>query len=130
MIPDPDPSKPAILVVEDEYFLADDVARTLRRAGAAVVGPVARVVDAEALIAAGARIDAAVLDVNLTGEAVYAVADRLRGRGVPFVFATGYDADAIPDRYADAPRRQKPFEAAEIATAVLDMVRTGADPSP
>ena len=127
MIPDPDPSKPAILVVEDEYFLADDVARTLRRAGAAVVGPVARVVDAEALIVTGVRIDAAVLDVNLTGEAVYALADRLRGRGVPFVFAPGYDADAIPDRYADAPRRQTPFEAAEIVTAVLDMVR--ADPS-
>jgi hypothetical protein len=31
---------PAILVVEDEYFLADDIARALTGAGASVLGPV------------------------------------------------------------------------------------------
>jgi CheY-like chemotaxis protein len=56
-----------ILVVEDEYLLAQDIAAALRRRGAAVLGPVATIQAAADLIARQ-RIDAAVLDVNLQGD--------------------------------------------------------------
>lgn len=107
-----------ILVVEDEYFLADDVRDALSEAGAEVLGPVPSVEEATALIAQEARIDAAVLDINLRGDLVFPVADALRARGVPFAFATGYDRWALPDRFADALRVEKPLQARNIASTL------------
>ena len=51
------------------------------------------------------------LDVNLRGEMAFAVADALAEQGVHFVFATGYDADAVSSRYASVPHFEKPVEA-------------------
>jgi CheY-like chemotaxis protein len=107
-----------ILVVEDEYFLADDVRDALTDAGAEVLGPVPSIEDATALIEQEAHIDAAVLDVNLRGDMVFPVADALRARGVPFAFATGYDRWALPERFADAVRVEKPLQARNIASAL------------
>ena len=107
-----------ILVVEDEYFLADDMRETLSEAGAEVLGPVPSVAEARALVEADARIDAAVLDINLQGEEVFPVADLLRLRGVPFVFATGYDGWAIPERFADTSRLEKPQVGDKLLAAI------------
>ncbi|GJE41523.1 response regulator [Methylobacterium soli] len=108
-----------VLVVEDEYFIADDLRRHFEERGAEVLGPVPRVEDALALIAATAEIDAAVLDVNLQDEMVYPVADALQARGVPFLFATGYEKTAIPARFADVRHCEKPFEPERIAGALF-----------
>ena len=107
-----------ILVVEDEYLLADDLSHALTSAGAEVLGPVPSVAEATRMIAAAARIDAAVLDVNLRGDMIFPVADALSERGVPFAFATGYDQWALPERFAAIPRVEKPFKVSSIA-AVL-----------
>jgi CheY-like chemotaxis protein len=108
-----------LLVVEDEYLVADDFALRLEDAGAIVVGPAASVQDALELVKTeGATLDAAVLDVNLAGELVYPVADELASRGVPFVFATGYDASAITSAYADAPHCEKPLDPALLVRAL------------
>lgn len=115
-----------ILVVEDEYLLADDLRDELIDAGAQVLGPVPSVADAQALIAAEARIDAAVLDINLRGEMVFPVADQLTGRGVPFAFATGYDEWALPDRFAGAPRVEKPLRGARVLALLEPMLRVPA----
>ena len=104
-----------VLVVEDEYFLADDLSEALASLGAEIVGPVPTREQALALLSADQRIDAAVLDINLRGEMVFAVAEVLTERGVPFVFATGYDETAIPPDYRDVPRWEKPFAAAALA---------------
>ena len=64
-------------------------------AGAETLGPVPGVGDAVRLIAAEDRIDGALLDVNLGGEAVWPVVDALLARSVSLVLATGYDAGAI-----------------------------------
>ena len=97
-----------VLIVEDEYLLADDLARGLRKVGAVVIGPVASVEAALALIASEAGLNGAILDVNLGGETVYPVADALSAHGVPYIFATGYDvADLLPD-YQNVPRCTKP----------------------
>ena len=97
-----------VLVVEDEYLIAEDLREQLLSCGAEVLGPVASVNDALALLEDGAAPDLAILDIGLGGEKVYPVADALRVRGIPFVFATGYDAWIIPDGYADVPRTEKP----------------------
>ena len=59
------------------------------------------------------------LDVNLRGEMAFPVDDALIERGVPFVFATGYSADALPRRYASVPRCDKPVEPDALAAALF-----------
>jgi CheY-like chemotaxis protein len=107
-----------ILVVEDEYMLADDLCFALSESGAQVLGPVASVQEAIEFVAREAQIDAAVLDVNLRGDMVFPVADALRARGVPFAFTTGYDQWALPERFSDTPRVEKPFRG-HMLTALL-----------
>jgi DNA-binding NtrC family response regulator len=114
-----------ILIVEDEYLLADDLNNALADAGAHVLGPAASVDDATALIEKESAIDAAVLDVNLRGDMVFPLADILRDRGIPFAFATGYDDWALPPRFADAPRVEKPFKSERVADILRPLIRKG-----
>jgi CheY-like chemotaxis protein len=52
--------------------------------------------------ARSATIDAAILDVNLNGQDTFEVAEILRERRIPFVFATGYGATALARRFENA----------------------------
>jgi CheY-like chemotaxis protein len=104
-----------LLVVEDEYLIAADLAASLESLGVEVIGPAASVTEALSLVkTAGSRLDGAVLDINLRNERVYPVADVLTAQGVPYIFTTGYDAIAIPDCYASAPRCEKPVDKAQL----------------
>jgi len=85
-----------ILLVEDEYFIVQDLARAFSAAGATVLGPAATLSEALELVVSSGALDGAVLDINLQGEMVFPLADVLVNRGVPFVFATGYGQEAIP----------------------------------
>ena len=107
-----------VLLVEDDYFIADEMRRMLSRGGAEVLGPVASVDKALALIEASSEIDVAVLDVNLRDVMVFPVADALTTRGVPFIFATGYESTVIPPRYAHVQRCEKPVEMDTLARAL------------
>jgi CheY-like chemotaxis protein len=107
-----------ILVVEDEYLIADDMRGALLDAGAEVLGPVPTLDAAMSLVAAEPRLDAALLDINLGGTMVFDLADTLTSRSVPFVFATGYDDSAIPDRFADVPRLEKPVKPRKVLAAL------------
>lgn len=71
------------------------------------------------------RPDFAVLDVNLAGEQVYPVAERLDAIGVPFAFATGYGRAGMPDRWASRPVIQKPFRQETLAAALTAIVDPG-----
>ena len=107
-----------ILVVEDEYMIADDITQALVAAGAEVLGPVASAADAAELIAGGGRIDAAILDINLRDGAVFPAADTLAERNIPFAFATGYEQWSLPERFRGRPVVEKPFSASNIAALV------------
>ncbi|MGF1627658.1 MAG: response regulator [Alphaproteobacteria bacterium] len=112
-----------LLVVEDEYLVATDLACALEAMGVMVVGPAGTVEDALDLVESdGGRLDGAVLDINLRGERVYPVADALTARGVPFVFATGYDMATVPETYAQVPRCEKPVDRARL-TRLLSLNR-------
>ena len=107
-----------VLVVEDEYMLAEDLREELERAGAEVLGPVPSVKKALEILQSEPRPDMALLDINLQGEMAWPVADLLRNTGIPFIFATGYDAKAIPPRYADVPRTEKPVALRNLGAAM------------
>lgn len=118
-----------VLLVEDEWFIADDLAQAIGRIGGEVIGPVATRDDALVRIAASERIDFAVLDVNLRGEEAFPIADALIARGVPFLFATGYQETVLPERYRDYPRAEKPFDpdllARSLPTLLAEQARRG-----
>ncbi|OAF11697.1 response regulator [Bradyrhizobium neotropicale] len=104
-----------ILVVEDEYFLADDIGRTLRAFGAEVAGPVGHIEDAIGILNDGGILDAAVLDVNIRSEMIFPVARELRTREVPFVFTSGYDRITIGTEFEDVPLWEKPIDIVAMA---------------
>ena len=95
-----------VLVVEDEYFLADDLRSELEAIGANVIGPVGDLGDARACVERDG-FDVAVIDINLRGEAAYALADKLARQRIPFLFTTGYGAEVIPPRFENIIRWEK-----------------------
>lgn len=107
-----------ILIVEDEYFLADETRRELVKHGAIVVGPTSTVRDALALIERE-QVDAAILDVHLGEEMVFPVAEELGECDIPFVFATGYDPSFVPRKYSGFALCEKPTELEKIAQALF-----------
>lgn len=109
-----------VLVVEDDYFIAEEMRLALRNAGADVVGPAPSIEAALDLLQAQ-KIDVAVLDLNLDGRLSFLVADRLREAGVPFVFATGYDRSVVPPHFGSVPLFEKPFRAADVVRTLTNI---------
>lgn len=110
-----------ILLVEDDYLTATDLADELENRGAQVIGPAASVNEALRLIESVDRIDSAVLDINLKGRMVFPVVDALTEQNVPFLFLTGYDQVAILAHYTDAAHFTKPVDPAEIVEALTQI---------
>jgi len=109
-----------VLVVEDEYYLADDLSRSLREAGAQVVGPASSVEQAQRL-ASGGGFDCAVVDMNLHGEFAFAFAEKLEGESVPFIVATGYNQQYLPETLKNVPRVGKPYSACEVVEKLIEL---------
>ena len=115
-----------VLVVEDEPLVALEIEAELTDAGAVVVGPVGSLEAAARLIAAE-PLDAALLDANLAGKPVDALAAELAARGVPFAFASGYGPSGLPEGFRDRPLIGKPFGAEALVALVRGLVER-ADP--
>lgn len=111
--PAPPPGR-RLLLVEDEIMirmLLEDMLTDLGHQVKAVAGGL----DDALTLARNTDCDGAILDVNLNGAEVYAVADILMERGIPFAFATGYGEGGIPQKYRGRPTLQKPFQLADLA---------------
>jgi DNA-binding response OmpR family regulator len=104
-----------VLVVEDEPVVAMCLEDILDALGCVAVGPAARLSEGLAL-AESEPLDAAILDINLGGERSTPIAERLRMRGVPTAFASGYGAP--PEGFASAPLIQKPYRETDIVAAL------------
>ena len=111
-----------VLVAEDEALVAMLVEDMLAEIGCTVIGPAGNLADALAL-ARDSEIDVALLDVNLAGKPVFPVADLLRERGVPYIFASGYGEAGVADGHRGAPVLQKPFRESDLARILADFKR-------
>lgn len=111
-----------ILVVEDEYFLADDIGKTFRALGAEVAGPVGHLEDALKILHDGSVLDAAVLDANIRGEMIFPIARELKARNVPFVFTTGYDKITLGPEFLDVLLLEKPIDLPSMARKLAALI--------
>jgi CheY-like chemotaxis protein len=118
------PARCRVLIVEDEWFLANDLEAALRSLGAEVTAIVGDIGDARVQLADG-RFDVAIIDINLRGCNAFGLADELQRQGIPFVFATGYSAELIPARFANVSRWEKPFDPHVLARYVLQLWHGG-----
>ena len=114
--------KRRILVVEDEAMISMLLEDMVLDCGGEIVGPVAKFDDA-LVLAQTAEFGVAVLDLNLNGILSYPIAEIIRERGIPVIFATGYGADGVLDRFSDCPTLQKPFSQQDFAEAVAAACR-------
>jgi CheY-like chemotaxis protein len=113
-----------ILLVEDDREVGRDVQEMFEKAGYEVLGPVTTVATALAIIMSS-KLDAALVDLNLSGEKSYAVADALVARSIPFVITSGYLNDDLPEKYRQHPLLSKPFLPREL----LRYLKQAIDPS-
>jgi PAS domain S-box-containing protein len=98
-----------VMIVEDEPLVAMAMSELMTEIGMTVVGPYGRVGQAIAALN-DHPVKMALLDINLAGELVYSLADRLIADNVPFVFVTGYGSESIDRRYAHVRVLQKPVK--------------------
>jgi DNA-binding response OmpR family regulator len=108
-----------ILVVEDEYLLADGMQHELEKLGVLVIGPALTVATALRLLDAALVVDGAILDINLGGEKSFPIADALHEHSIPFVFASGYDSAMIPEPYRNVRCFEKPVDLQDVIRAIV-----------
>ncbi|MBS0526839.1 MAG: response regulator [Proteobacteria bacterium] len=107
----------SVLIVEDNFLLAEDLRSSVEQAGAKIIGPIGDV--SQALAAAQERkIDVALLDVGLKGQSSIAVARALAYRLIPFIIITGYVRDALPPELENALYLAKPV----MTDSVLNVI--------
>lgn len=109
-----------VLIVEDEWLIAEDNADAVRSAGHSVVGPVPSVKAALDLLDRTA-VHAALLDVQLQGETTYPIADILTEKSIPFAFVTGHGSKDLPSRFSNVPLLQKPVGRPQIVRLLGNM---------
>jgi len=112
-----------ILIVEDNFLVADLISEVLADHGCEVVGPVPSL-ERGWKLAHEEALDGAVLDVNLAGELSFPIARTLAEREIPFLFLTGYDdAMAVPEAYQAVQRISKPFDQEHLVAIVRQQFR-------
>ncbi len=98
-----------VLIVEDEAAVSILIEDMLLDLGVKIVGPASRLAAALQL-AHETDLDAAIVDINIGGVHSYPVADVLRSRGIPVIFATGYGSSVLPERFRSCQTLHKPFD--------------------
>lgn len=110
-----------ILIVEDNWLQAMEIAQLFRHQNAEVIGPVGTI---EGGLKWAGVADAAVLDVDIGGDPVFPVADVLEARHVPFLFFSGASTFDVPARYLFSDRLSKPANL-ELLSYDLKLLEAG-----
>jgi CheY-like chemotaxis protein len=111
----------SVFVVEDEALIRMMVADMVVELGHQVAAEAGDLASALEHAHRGA-FDLALLDVRLGNHSVQPVAEALARRNVPFVFASGYGADGVPDEFAKHPRLQKPFRIEQLERCIAELL--------
>jgi two-component system, response regulator PdtaR len=108
----------SVLVAEDEPFVAFDIMKTLREAGAEILGPAFSLARALELVSTE-DLDCAVLDVMLRDGSIFPAAKLLRQQGAGLVFYTGrFDLDRLKRAWPGAQALLKPASPNLLVQAV------------
>ncbi|WP_188515174.1 response regulator [Blastomonas aquatica] len=118
-----------VLLVEDDFLIADDFARRLTGAGAEVVGPAATLDAALEMYESAGDLDFVILDINLRGTAVFPLALRLQQDKIPFLFCSGYGDEPVRDAFADVAHFEKPISLQGFA-AMINVIRQHSQGAP
>lgn len=114
-----------VLVVEDEALVSMLIESMVDDFGGTVVGPFMHVGDALSFARDNSdAYDLAILDVNLSGQRSFPVAEVLSELGKPFVFSTGYDDRGLDERWRSWPSVRKPFSSRDLETALASVLGT------
>lgn len=111
----------SILIVEDEFMVSMMLDSDLRDLGAEKVTSKSKLTDGLEAARAG-DFSFAILDVNLNGEESFPIADVLRERKIPFMFATGYGREGVDDRFADCTVLTKPYTTFALQDAIKSIL--------
>lgn len=111
-----------VIVIEDEPMLAMCLVDTVEDEGCVVVGTATNVTDALALVATSA-FDVAVLDLNLYGQTVGAVASAIVQAGRAIVFSSGSGEAEVPTGFQTWPVLSKPYTDAALFAALAPIAR-------
>jgi CheY-like chemotaxis protein len=107
----------SVFLVEDEVMIRMMVADMLEELGYSVSAEAGEINEAMKL-AQSAEYDLAILDVNVNGKVISPVAELIKARNRPFIFATGYGSSGLPEEYRDRPALQKPFQLETLARMI------------
>jgi CheY-like chemotaxis protein len=107
-----------VLIVEDDMMIAMLVEDMLEDLGCVVAATANTLPSAIETVRGGGPFDAAILDVNLDGVAVFPVADILRDSGVPLIFSTGYGDAGLRESDRGCPVLRKPYRVDDLAAAL------------
>lgn len=111
-----------VLVVEDDFDVAEALRLVLATAGAEVIGPVSTV-EAACELAKAQPLDAAVLDIALSPGTSAPVARTLLYRGCPFVFVTGFsNVEMLPEELRGHHVLVKPVDDRTLRAAIHMLV--------
>lgn len=119
-----------IMIVEDEYWTAKELAAEVRDRGAVVGGPTSCLSKAKTMVEGAPRPDAVILDLQLRAEDAFSFADHLLNANIPFLLATGYEAHELPSRFKGIPHLVKPCSSAACIDAALTLAADRAPASP
>ncbi|MBD8554180.1 hypothetical protein IFT84_06535 [Rhizobium sp. CFBP 8762] len=116
--------KSPILIVEDEYLVAIDLAENAVRNGERVLGPVPSVDAALYALSSSDALAGAILDVRLGSTHSFKVALELTRRNIPFVFYTGQMEIEIPEIFQTVPHLLKPANWSDLKAALSQAIKT------
>lgn len=115
-----------VLVVEDEALISMHLEDILEQLGCRIVGLAMSIEAAQQMVDQGEAFDVAILDVNLAGQPIYPVAQKLIAQRRPFLFMTGYGAQGLLSGWRDRPTVQKPFGFGDIREGLSAALARGA----
>jgi len=117
-----DKPRRSVFLVEDEVMIRMMVADMLEELGYGIAGEAGDIDEAIRLVQS-TEFDVAILDVNVNGKVISPVAEVLELTNRPFVFATGYGSQGLPEKFRDRPALQKPFQLETLARVIETTLR-------
>ena len=103
-----------VLVVEDEWLLAEDLKEELESLGCKVLGPAPSCAAALELLFRDHKPDLACVDTQLGPETCEAVLEECQRLGIPVVISTGHHPRELPTFATGRPLLSKPHSRAEL----------------